>query len=155
MQIVSARPLIDQFREGSFDESDVGPYFMAWMICSTVVWIFANGDPDWWQIFARTASVLITVWGVLYLKKKNQNTFGNQFVSKFFCLGWVISVRMLLLGIPVSSALVTVVFMVGGYRASETSAALVLAIFEIVFYLWLGLLFAQTNKRTIKGAAKS
>lgn len=148
MQLVSARPLIDQFRDGTFEESDVGAYFMAWMILSTVAWVFATGEPDWWQILARTVAVVITVWGVLHLKKKNQNTFGNQFVCKFFCLGWVVTIRMLLVGIPVSAAIVTIVFILGGYHAAETSAALILATFEIVFYFWLGFLFEQANKRT-------
>ena len=146
MQVISAAPLIEKFRNGAFEESEVGPYFMAYMIFMAIVWIFAFGEPDPWDIAAGIASVAITIFGVLHLKKRNLGTFGNHFVSKYFCLGWVITVRMLLLAIPAAVVIFALASIVGGDDALSPAGALFTIGFEVLFYWWLGSLFAQSNQ---------
>lgn len=87
MQMISAQPLIESFRNGTCEESEVGVYFMAYMIFMAVMWIFTLGEPNPWDISAGVASVIITIFGVLHLKKQNSDSFGNQFLAKYFCLG--------------------------------------------------------------------
>lgn len=146
MQIISAAPLVEKFQNGTFEESEVGPYFMAYMVFIAVAWVFAFGEPNSWDVAARLASVVITVFGVLHLKGQNQGTFGNRFVSKYFCFGWVITVRMVLLAIPAAVALFAMASIVGGDDAIDPAGALFTIAFEILFYWWLGLLFAESNK---------
>lgn len=146
MQVISAAPLVQKFRDGTFEQSEVGPYFMAYMIFMAVMWIFAFGEPNPWDIAAGLASVVITVFGVLHLKRQNLDTFGNDFVYKYFCLGWVITVRMLLLVIPAAVVIFALASIVGGDDALSPAGALFTIGFEIVFYWWLGSLFAQSNQ---------
>ncbi|WP_347441839.1 hypothetical protein [Rubritalea sp.] len=146
MQIISAAPLIDKFQNSTFKQSEVGPYFMAYMIYMAVGWIFAFGEPNLWDIAAALASVVITVFGLLHLKSKNLDTFDNNFVIKYFCLGWVITVRMLLLVIPAAVVIMALASIVGGDDALSPAGALLIIGFEIVFYWWLGLLFEQSNQ---------
>lgn len=97
MQFVSATPLVHQFKSGRFQASEVGPYFMASTTVTAALWIFGFGQPGVWSVGGRVASVVITVFGLLHLKERNLGTFGNEFFYKYFCLGWVVTVRMFLL----------------------------------------------------------
>ena len=146
MQVISAQPLIEKFRNDTFEESEVGPYFMAYMIFMAVAWLFAFGEPNPWDVAAGVASIVITIFGVLHLKKQNRESFGNRFVAKYFCLGWVITVRMLLLVIPAAVVLFALAAIIGGDGAIDPAGAIFTIAFEILFYWWLGSLFAQSNK---------
>ena len=148
MQFVSAQPLIDQFKDDTFQESDVGPYFMVYMIFMAAIWIFAFGEPNPWDVGAAIASVPITIMGVLHLKKQNGESFGNQFLSKYFTLGWVITVRVLLLIIPSTLVLFGLATIVGGDDALDPAGALLTIAVEILYYWWLGSLLAQTHRTT-------
>jgi len=145
MQFLSAQPLIEKYRNGTFDESQVGPYFMAYMILTSALWTFAYGEPDPWSIASGAASVVITVFGILHLKKQNGESFGNHFLSKYFSLGWVTSIRMVLLAIPAAVVFFALSHIVGGPEAISPAGALFGIAFEVAFYWWLGLLFAQSN----------
>jgi hypothetical protein len=146
MQIISAQPLIESFRDGTFEESEVGAYFMAYMIFMAVMWIFAFGELNPWDIAAGVASVVITIFGVLHLKRQNSDSFGNQFLAKYFALGWVITVRMMLLAIPALVVCFAFASIVGGNDAFAPMGALFTIAFESLFYWWLGMLIAQANQ---------
>ncbi len=147
MQIISAQPLIDKFRSGTFEESEIGAYFMAHVISMAVVMSFAFGEPNPWDIVSGFASVIITIFGVLYLKKQNGDSFGRQFLAKYIALGWVVTVRMLLLGIPLLIVLFAFAVIVGGDDALNPMGTLITIALEIIFYWWLGLLIAQSSRQ--------
>ena len=113
MQHISAEPLVQKFKNGTFQQSEIGPYFMAYMILSAALWIFSYRDATAWDILGTLASVVITFFGVLHLKEQNLDTFGNDFASKYFCLGWVIFVRMLLFSILAGVVIVVLTSIVG------------------------------------------
>ena len=115
---------------------------MAYMILSAAVWIFSYRDATAWDILGTLASVVITFFGVLHLKEQNLDTFGNDFASKYFCLGWVIAVRMLLFRI-MFAVLPFIVDMGEAEQPIFTSGVIGC---EIVHYWWLGSLFAQSNQ---------
>jgi len=145
MQWLSAQPLVDKFRNGTFEEAEVEPYFMAYMIFDAVVMAFALGDSNPMHVVTGLASVVITIFGVLHLKKQNGETFGRLFVVKYFCLGWVVSVRMLLLAIPAAVVLYAFAAIIGGRSALGPMGVLFTIGWEILFYWWLGKLIAQSN----------
>ena len=143
MQHISAEPLVQKFKNGTFQQSDIGPYFMAHMIFTAAFWIPARHQEFTLLDSARAlALVVITVFGVLHLKKQNLNTFGNDFASKYFCLGWVIAVRMLLFRIMFT----VLQFIVDMDEAEQPVFTSVVIGCEIVHYWWLGSLFAQSNQ---------
>ena len=116
---------------------------MAHMIFTAAFWIPApHQELTLWESERAVALVVITVFGVLYLKKQNLDTFGNDFASKYFCLGWVIAVRMSLFRI-MFAVLPFIVDM--GEAEQPISTSLVIGC-EIVHYWWLGSLFAQSNQ---------
>lgn len=146
MQLISAKPLIRKFRDGSFKEAEVGPYFMAHMILMAVVMGIAFGEPNPWEITAGVLSVVITVFGVLHLRKRNGGSFGDHFLSKYFCLGWVVTVRMLCLCIPAAVVLFLLASAVGEEEAVDAAGALFTVVFEILFYGWLGSLISRSRR---------
>jgi hypothetical protein len=143
MQSISAEPLVQKFKNGTFQQSEIGPYFMAHMIFTAAFWIPApHQELTLWDSERAVALVVITVFGVLHLKKQNLDTFGNDFASKYFCLGWVISVRRLLLfSVP---AVLSYTGILG--EAEQTIRASLVIVCEIIYYWWLGSLFAQSNQ---------
>ncbi|WP_411845561.1 hypothetical protein AAFN60_18160 [Roseibacillus persicicus] len=146
MQFISAQPLVDRFRSGEFAESEVGPYFMVYMILMAILSSFLVGDFDFWSGASGLSSVVITFLGVLHLKEKNGGSFGNQFLLKYFCLGWVVSVRMFLLTIPVMVFVFALTALFGGLNAVGPLMTLVGIILEVLFFWWLGRLFDNSTR---------
>ena len=145
MQFVSATPLVHQFKSGRFQASEVGPYFMASTTVTAALWIFGFGQPGVWSVGGRVASVVITVFGLLHLKERNLGTYGNEFFYKYFCLGWVVTVRMfLLMG---AFGLVLGAFGFGRDGSDAPWVAIGIAALEIAYYVQLGDLFARSNSR--------
>ena len=104
------------------------------------------GDMNVWFIASGFASIVITVMGVLHLKERNNDSFGNSFLSKFFSLGWVVTFRMLVMTIPAGVAIAAMESIVGGDDTTGPVGALFAIAFEILYYWWLGLLIAEANE---------
>lgn len=145
MQFLSATPLVKQFRNGSFEDAEVEPYFLANMVVTAITWCFAYEQADFWNIGSSMACVVITIFGILYLKEKNGGTFGNGFLVKYFSLGWVVAVRVLLLSIPAMVVLYALTSVLNTHDPSGPIAALSIISSEIAFFLWLGSLLAKAN----------
>lgn len=146
MQFISAKPWIEKFRSGTFQEAEVAPYFMGYVILMAFVTAFSLGDMDGWSIASGFASVVITIMGVLHLKKLNHDSFGHGFLSKYFSLGWVISFRLLVIAIPAAVVIFALASIVGGDDAAEPAGAIFSIAIEIFFYWWLGLLITEANE---------
>jgi hypothetical protein len=146
MQFISAKPLIDKYRSGTFQESEVAPYFMAYVILVTIVTGFSIDDMNPWSVASGFASIVITIIGVYHLKRQNNDTFGNGFLSKYFSLGWVITCRMILIAIPIAVVMFAFASIVGGNDAIDPAGAIFTISFEVLFYWWLGVLIAQSNQ---------
>jgi len=64
MQFISADPLVRKFRNGTFDESEVGPYFMLYMILLAISGAIVTGETDSWGIASGIAFIaLATITG--------------------------------------------------------------------------------------------
>lgn len=155
MQFLSAKPLIEKYRNGTFAEAEVAPYFMAYVILMAIVTGFALGDMNAWSIISGFASLIITIIGVLHLKRQNNNTFGNEFLSKYFSLGWVVTFRMLLLAIPVFILIFVLASIAVGDDAIDPAGVVVTIVFEVLFYWWLGALIAKTNQTKANKAVEA
>ena len=148
MQILSAKPLIEKFRTDSFEESDIGPYVIATIILKSVMTAFAYGEATSWNIIASVAVIVVTAFGIFYLKRQNGNTFGEGFLLKFFSLGWVVTIRLLLIAIPMGVILFGWAMIAGGERSIEAIGAIFTVVLTVAEYLWLGQLISATRKPT-------
>ena len=155
MQFINAKPLIEKYRNGTFQEAEVAPYFMVYVTMVAVVTGFSFGDMSGWSVASGVASIVITIMGVLHLKRQNFDSFGNEFVSKYFSLGWVVAFRMILISIPAAILIFGMASIVGGDDAMEPAGAVFGVAFEILYYWWLGLLFLEAQKTQSEQAAPS
>ena len=64
MQILSAAPLVEKFRTDSFDESEIGPYVIAFVVFESVIWALAYGEATIWSILSSIAVIIITIFGI-------------------------------------------------------------------------------------------
>lgn len=145
MQIISAKPLIEQFKNKEFEDNQVGTYFLAYVILESVIFAFTYGEANAWNILTSIAALVITILGILHLKQCNNNSFGDGFFNRYFSLGWVTSVRMLILSIPAGVALFSVAMILGGARALAPAGALFTILYSAVFFWWLGNLIKESQ----------
>ena len=150
MQLLSAKPLIEQFRQGTFRDEQIGPYFIAYVVLESVGYLVASIGSSEWDIAAAAAGVVITVFGVLYLKRMNGDTFGHQFLQKWFALGWVIAVRVLLIAIPAAVMWISTAVVIGGEDAIAPASAVFSILAQVGVFWWIGSLIQQA-KRTEEG----
>ena len=144
MQYVSAEPLINQFQRGIYKDEEAGSYFMAHMILTSIVMSCIYLEYSFIEMFLGLISVIITIFGVLYLKKKNNDSYGNQFLVKYMALGWVVGVRLLLIAVPV----IVLISVLEAFfpRISDSLYCGFTIFIELGFYWWLGRLIAKSNE---------
>lgn len=119
---------------------------MACMVYFSVMSILVFGEFERWDFMAGIACVVITIFGVLYLQRQNDHSYGNLFFPKYFCLGWVVTVRMTLLSIPTIVVLYALASILGDREVLNPAGAIFTIGYEIIFFWWLGSLIAESNR---------
>jgi hypothetical protein len=158
MQILSARPLIQKFQDNSFDDSSIGPYFVGYIVLSGIAMSLPYfGDANEWDIATTILTSLGSIFGVFYLKNKNGGTFGSSYLNKYFALGWIMAVRMIIIGVPTSLMFMsTVIVMFGKSKDDIGAGSFVYSLLWLVaFFYWLGRLFDESIKKPREQAAPS
>ena len=128
---------------------------MAYVILMAIVTGFTVSDLNGWSVASGFASIVITIMGVLHLKRQNNDSFGDDFLSKYFSLGWVVTFRILVMVIPAAVVIFAFASIVGGDDAIDPAGAVFTIAIEILFYWWLGLLVAESNKHRSEQDATS
>ncbi len=145
MQFLNPDPLIEDFRARRFDEAEVGPYFLATMILAALIAIYpASSADDGWDVLQALSTAVITLFGILHLRKRNGDTFGDGFLAKYFSLGWVVGIRLLLFAIPLTAVVLALAAISGGRAAFDPALLLLTVGLEVTFYVWLGQLIERT-----------
>ena len=148
MEIIRIKPLVERFRNGTFTDEEVGPYFLAYVILETVSHALPYTEFTLWDVVGSIATVVITIFGILHLRTQNRGTFGNGFLNKYFALGWVIAVRTILIALPLGVLVIFFTQSVGGEAAVAPMAAIFVIALGVFFYWWLGLAFAKSQPAT-------
>jgi len=151
LQIITIKPLVEKFRTGTFKDEEAWPYFLAYTVLEAVMLVFAYGEATRWDQAGSIATIIITIFGILHLKKQNRDSFGNGFLNKYFALGWVITVRIFLISIPIAVVLFGLAAILGGEEAFGPAGAIFVVTFGVSFYWWLGVVIAKSQH---KGSAR-
>ena len=146
MQILSTAPLVEKFRRGTFKDDEIGAYFLAAMIFAAVFCLLPSGEWTRWDFLEALADIAITVLGIHYLKSNNGNTFGNDFLNKYFALGWVVGVRVSLFAIPAWVVIYATLSIMGGHRLPEALGTIFSITISLLFYRWLGAEFVRAQR---------
>jgi hypothetical protein len=139
--------LIEQLRRGPLEQRAALLYILAWLVLwtaltlSPVVAQLASSYPGDWASFL--VILVSTVLGTLAAYSANGGAHGSDFAARYFAIGWVLAIRLiilLLLPLFVLFFIVAGVLVAGseGQEPSEATSAWIGAgltiVFEIVYY---------------------
>ena len=127
---MAARPL---------SEREVLPYLIASIALSTAVSYLPQTSQNIWDTLGSVWSVLLVVMGSLYIYRQNGGANGQHFLQRYFAIGWVVTLRWLVLFLAIGAAFYGTLAMVGA-ETEETAwhDFLFLAIAEAVVYWRIG-----------------
>jgi hypothetical protein len=146
MYWITTDVLVDKFRTGRFDSSEVGPYFFANVLLQSVGFILPGMAMSAWDFFGGVAAILITIGGVLHLKEQNGGTFGKGYLERYFSLGWVTGVRLILVGIPAAVVFFGLAAVLGGDDSMAPAGAVFFVLLLFAWYRYTGMLFAESQE---------
>jgi hypothetical protein len=115
--------LTAELRRGPLEQRGALLYVLAWLVLWTVLtlspaWAASESQHagDWASFFV---SLLFLVGGTLTAYRANRGSRGQDFAARYFAIGWVLGIRlMVLLLLP----LVVVLFVIAGVVAVRTNA---------------------------------
>lgn len=145
MQFISAKPLIKAFQKDTFKIDSCGPYFILYVFLGTLAATLPSENYTVWDFATLLSSIILNIFGVLYIKQRNSDTWGNHFFAKYFTLGWVTTVRTTLIFIPAFIFLLTIAAIFGGDQAYAPATTMGTIIFEVFYYWHLGVLYVQSQ----------
>lgn len=150
MYFIQYQPLKEKLRERTLSESEALPY---WILFNVLVVLGFSvptiGDFNAWDAIKGVMSLLFTICGIYHVYSQNGGSSGFGLIQKFVVLGWVVSIRCLLVFIP--SMIVFYVFvgiLMGGEISENTNLldVMLVAAFYIIYYQRLGVHIQDTTK---------
>ena len=148
MYFISSKTLVKKFKNNSFQDYEVAPYFFVYTLLTTLAVSFTFSSSDPWSIASGVIVLIITYGGIMHIRNKNGGTFGNGYLNKWFTLGWIILIRTLLLGIPFCVTFMVIGTFIDRRDGIAIGGAFFNIVYNIVFYYWLGKLVEETNQNS-------
>jgi len=93
--------LKSDFNEGVVTEKSILKYLIAYTILVGLAMI-PYGEINQFDMFSAALMIPLSVFGILYAYACNGGDSGNNFIAKYFAIGWVITVRFIALFIPLA-----------------------------------------------------
>ena len=81
-----------------FTDREVLPYLVAWLVLLEVVIVlttFLPSSVNVWDGLEAASGLLLTVVGTLYVFWQNGGSRGEYFLQRYFAVGWVVGVRLI------------------------------------------------------------
>ena len=99
-------------------------------------------SPNIWDAIGSLGNILIPLIGTIFVYRSNGGAIGRDFLGRYFSIGFVVSIRFLVLLVPVSAALVAYyIYAFPGEEPIVSTPADILP-----FTVWYGLLFWRISK---------
>tara|TARA_B100001093_G_scaffold441346_1_gene442434 strand:- start:342 stop:821 length:480 start_codon:yes stop_codon:yes gene_type:complete len=140
MHFVRYHPLKEKLRNRSVSDREALPYLVIFAALTALIGAFpaVNGFNEW-DLISGLLSVAFAVGGIIYAYRSNGAEEGFDLIQKYVVLGWVVTVRCLLVFIP----LAIVAYIAGdslGLVTAQTGFldVLLISIFELVLYQRIG-----------------
>ncbi len=145
MYWITTDALVEKFRTGSFEPDDVEPDFMAQSVLGALA-IVGGGVVTGWNIVAALGCVVVTIGGVLHLKRQNGGTFARGYLERYFALGWVTGVRLIVVSVPLAWVLFLILAGTMGEELSHAFSALFILGLTFAWYRYTGILFDESQE---------
>lgn len=155
MYFIQYHPLKEKLRERTLSESEALPY---WILFNVLVvlgfYVPTLGDFNAWDAIGGVMSLLFTICGIYHVYSQNGGTSGFDFIQKVVVLGWVVTIRCLLVFIPsmiVFYILFAEILMEGEISENTNLLDVMLnAAFYIIYFQRLGRHIQDTTKDKVE-----
>jgi len=150
MYWISYQPLKDRLKKRSVSDREALPYLLLLTASEAIALsVPAASEMNKWDIIETILNVIVTLFGVFYVYRKNGGNSGYDIIQKFIVLGWVVAVRYILIVIPVG----IFIYFVKEYHApsgDETTIldAVFFTVLSAIYYERLGRHIADTNEKS-------
>ena len=148
MYFVQYQPLKEKLQSRSLTDREALPYFILLIASTTVGMVFplTAPDPNTWDWIGNILSIVFAVGGVFYAYVCNGGRHGFDLVQKYTVIGWIVTVRFLLICLPLLFVLYWILD-AGGLATEETNGfdTFLYGTFEVVFYWRIGRNIADTK----------
>ena len=152
MYFIQYQPLKEKLRERDLSESEALPYWILFNVLVVLGFsVPTTGDFNAWNAIEGVMSLLFTICGIYHVYSQNGGASGFDFIQKVVVLGWVVSIRCLLVFIP--SMIVFYIFAGILELVSDDKNlldVLVIAAFYIIYFQRLGEHIKDTTKSEAK-----
>ena len=106
MYFLRYKSLKEKLRTRSLSDREALPYLVLFAGLAAVAYLLPNTEEfNTWDWIQGTLSVALAVGGVIYAYRQNGGRQGFDLIQKYVVLGWVVTVRCLLVFIPCGIAL--------------------------------------------------
>jgi hypothetical protein len=116
------------------------PYLVAWAALTSIamtlqyVW-----EANLWDYLGGVWSVVLAVIGTIYIYQCNGGADGQFFLQRYFAIGWVVSLRWLVVLLILAAIYIPVLDFLNVLQDETTwHESLILAIFETIILLRIG-----------------
>lgn len=123
----------------AFSDREVLPYLVTFCALSTAVAYIPGKLENGWDIAGAIWSVLIVILGTIHIYRQNGGCEGQHFLQRYFVVGWVVSIRWLVIVIFCLMAFyLPLAFFRPTDEGSEWYDFLITAVLETLFYWRIG-----------------
>ncbi|MEW6306286.1 MAG: hypothetical protein AB1705_22695 [Verrucomicrobiota bacterium] len=137
---MAARPL---------SEREVLPYLVVFVGLATAVGYIPQAITNVWDGVGAVWSVALAVFGTIYIYRQNGGEDGQHFLQRYLAIGWVVTIRWLVILILVAIAFFALMTVLES-EAEQTTwyEFLFLAVVEVVVYWRIGYHVRDLAQRT-------
>ncbi len=81
-------------------DREVLPYFIVFLVLMMGLEFLPPEKMNLWDYLTTAYAILISIFGTLYLYRKNGGSAGVHFIQCYMAVGWVVGVRWMALVLP-------------------------------------------------------
>jgi hypothetical protein len=148
MYFFNYHPLKETLKNRELTDRQAMPYFIVFIgLTSFNTSVHLSGDMNGWDYLSGFIGAILSIAGVYYVYLQNGGSKGYDLIQKFIVLGWIVTVRIAMISIP----LIILLFALGDFLglvqdSSRAYDVLLLSALMIIFYQRIGRHIRDTNR---------
>ena len=143
MYWINIESLKADLQTGRFTERDAVPYIIADGILMSV-FALADGYESPLDFLGAILGILAVIYGTWFVFNRHNSHSRSSFLMKYIALGWVVSIRCLLVLVPLIIVLTIPVAILGNAAWINLTSIIWAIIFYFVYYYLLGKHVSET-----------
>ena len=130
MNFIKYTPLKEKLKERTLSDQEALPYLVVFTaITALMIGVPLYENYNVLDGISAACSVALAIFGIIYAYNQNGKENGYDLVQKYVVLGWITSVRFILIGIPIYVVVGIAGYSIG-FSMEETN--------EIDLVFWVG-----------------